>query len=133
LRAWEEWGLQLVWLAPRGVNLPLARVGQKNILVDVSREIVPKSRVYLVANIVHGSQRAGFSSQFTKDSFLQPFDDNPAKLQINFIGKQQAAYGKLSQIYIYNSSNCAQARLSQERTRMIQLFDRYRLCAAHQR
>lgn len=169
--------MQLVWLALRGVNLPLAWVGQEKILVDVFQEIgltdaeisnflsgpaflawnrfgniqgswggnlprmwidqqfdlqkkivrrmvelgmtpvlpaftgyVPRntSRVLPDANIVRGSQWAGFSSQFTNDSFLQPFDGNFAKLQNSFIGKQQAAYGNVSHIYTldqYNENN----------------------------
>jgi len=36
---WEEWESQLDWLALRGVNLPLAWVGQEKILVDVFHEI----------------------------------------------------------------------------------------------
>ncbi|KAE9375356.1 glycoside hydrolase family 89 protein [Stipitochalara longipes BDJ] len=36
---WEDWELELDWLALRGVNLPLAWVGQEKILVDVFREL----------------------------------------------------------------------------------------------
>ncbi|KAJ5111598.1 hypothetical protein N7532_002133 [Penicillium argentinense] len=36
---WEEWEVQLDWMALRGVNLPLAWVGQEKILVEVFREI----------------------------------------------------------------------------------------------
>lgn len=36
---WEEWEAQLDWMALRGVNLPLAWVGQEKILVEVFREI----------------------------------------------------------------------------------------------
>ncbi|KAJ5593927.1 uncharacterized protein N7459_000135 [Penicillium hispanicum] len=36
---WEDWELQLDWLALRGVNLPLAWVGQEKILIDVFHEI----------------------------------------------------------------------------------------------
>lgn len=174
---WEEWESQLDWLALRGVNLPLAWVGQEKILVDVFQEIgltdaeiatflsgpaflawnrfgniqgswggdLPRSwidrqfdlqkkivrrmvelgmtpvlpaftgyvpmntsRVLPDANIVRGSQWNGFSSQYTNDSFLQPFDDNFAKLQKSFISKQQAAYGNVSHIYTldqYNENN----------------------------
>ncbi|KAL1296494.1 hypothetical protein AAFC00_000006 [Neodothiora populina] len=35
---WEDWELQLDWLALRGVNLPLAWVGQEKILYDVFSE-----------------------------------------------------------------------------------------------
>nr|POE46831.1 alpha-n-acetylglucosaminidase [Quercus suber] len=35
---WEDWELQLDWLALRGVNLPLAWVGYEKILVDVFLE-----------------------------------------------------------------------------------------------
>ncbi|KAJ5749368.1 uncharacterized protein N7511_011064 [Penicillium nucicola] len=37
--SWEDWELQLDWMALRGVNLPLAWVGQEKILVEVFREI----------------------------------------------------------------------------------------------
>lgn len=37
--SWEDWELQLDWLALRGVNLPLAWVGAEKIMVDVFREI----------------------------------------------------------------------------------------------
>lgn len=37
--SWEDWELQLDWLALRGVNLPLAWVGAEKIMVEVFREI----------------------------------------------------------------------------------------------
>lgn len=37
--SWEDWELELDWLALRGVNLPLAWVGQEKILVEVYREL----------------------------------------------------------------------------------------------
>jgi alpha-N-acetylglucosaminidase len=36
---WEDWELELDWLALRGVNLPLAWVGQEKILVESFREL----------------------------------------------------------------------------------------------
>lgn len=33
--SWEDWELQLDWMALRGINLPLAWVGQEKILLDV--------------------------------------------------------------------------------------------------
>ncbi|CAG8940203.1 unnamed protein product [Penicillium salamii] len=36
---WEDWELQLDWMALRGINLPLAWVGQEKIIVEVFREI----------------------------------------------------------------------------------------------
>ena len=36
---WEDWELELDWLALRGVNLPLAWVGQEKILVEVFQEL----------------------------------------------------------------------------------------------
>ncbi|KAI9743082.1 MAG: hypothetical protein M1818_003377 [Claussenomyces sp. TS43310] len=36
---WEDWELELDWLALRGVNLPLAWVGTEKILLEVFREI----------------------------------------------------------------------------------------------
>jgi alpha-N-acetylglucosaminidase len=37
--SWEDWELELDWLALRGVNLPLAWVGAEKIMVEVFREI----------------------------------------------------------------------------------------------
>ena len=36
---WDDWELQLDWLALRGVNLPLAWVAAQKILVEVLQEI----------------------------------------------------------------------------------------------
>lgn len=36
---WEDWEVELDWMALRGVNLPLAWVGQEKILIDVFHEI----------------------------------------------------------------------------------------------
>ncbi|KAF2091731.1 glycoside hydrolase family 89 protein [Saccharata proteae CBS 121410] len=36
---WEDWELELDWLALRGVNLPLAWVGQEKILIEVFRDL----------------------------------------------------------------------------------------------
>jgi len=36
---WEDWELELDWLALRGVNLPLAWVGQEKILVDIFQDL----------------------------------------------------------------------------------------------
>jgi alpha-N-acetylglucosaminidase len=36
---WEDWESQLDWMALRGVNLPLAWVGQEKIILAVFREI----------------------------------------------------------------------------------------------
>ena len=36
---WNEWELELDWLALRGVNLPLAWVGYEKILVEIYREL----------------------------------------------------------------------------------------------
>jgi len=35
---WEDWELQLDWMALRGINLPLASVGQEKIIYDVFHE-----------------------------------------------------------------------------------------------
>ncbi|KAJ5367734.1 hypothetical protein N7541_001675 [Penicillium brevicompactum] len=37
--SWEDWELQLDWMALRGINLPLAWVGQEKIVVEVFREL----------------------------------------------------------------------------------------------
>lgn len=63
------------------------------------------TRVLPDAQIVKGSQWAGFPLQYSNDSFLEPFDDYFAKLQSSFIGKQRAAYGNISHIYTLDQYN----------------------------
>ncbi|KAJ5377133.1 uncharacterized protein N7496_004542 [Penicillium cataractarum] len=63
------------------------------------------TRVLPDAQIVRGSQWAGFPLQYSNDSFLEPFDDNFAKLQSSFIGKQRDAYGNVSHIYTLDQYN----------------------------
>ncbi|KAJ5561889.1 hypothetical protein N7461_000650 [Penicillium sp. DV-2018c] len=172
--SWEDWELQLDWMALRGVNLPLAWVGQERIIVDVFRDIglsdaeistflsgpafqawnrfgniqgswhgelpqtwideqfelqkkiirrmvelgmtpvlpsftgfVPAniSRVLPDANVVRGSQWGGFPIEYTNVTFLEPFDENFAKLQASFISKQQEAYGNVGHIYTLDQYN----------------------------
>ncbi|KAJ5793419.1 hypothetical protein N7457_000018 [Penicillium paradoxum] len=171
---WEDWESQLDWMALRGVNLPLAWVGQEKILVEVFREIgltdeeiatflsgpafqawnrfgniqgswhgdlpekwideqfalqkkiihrmielgmtpvlpsftgfVPAniSRVLPDASLIHGSQWGAFPPEYTMDTFLEPFDENFAKLQASFIRKQQDSYGNVSHIYTLDQYN----------------------------
>ncbi|GLI80722.1 hypothetical protein PoHVEF18_009079 [Penicillium ochrochloron] len=63
------------------------------------------TRVLPDAQIVRGSQWAGFPLQYSNDSFLEPFDDHFAKLQSSFIRKHRAAYGNISHIYTLDQYN----------------------------
>uniref|UniRef100_A0A093V078 Alpha-N-acetylglucosaminidase n=1 Tax=Talaromyces marneffei PM1 TaxID=1077442 RepID=A0A093V078_TALMA len=71
---------------------------------------VPRAitRVLPNAKVVPGSRWNVFSSNYTCDTFLEPFDDNFALLQKSTISKQQAYYGNISHIYAldqYNENN----------------------------
>ncbi|PCH34408.1 glycoside hydrolase family 89 protein [Wolfiporia cocos MD-104 SS10] len=68
---------------------------------------VPRAmaRVYPNASIVNGSQWGGFPADLTDVSFLEPFDDLFATLQMSFISKQQAAYGNATHIYTLDQYN----------------------------
>ncbi|KAJ5930164.1 hypothetical protein N7466_005657 [Penicillium verhagenii] len=68
---------------------------------------VPNSitRVYPNASVVRSSSWNGFQTQYTNDSFLEPFDDHFAPLQTSFLQKQQAAYGNVTHIYTLDQYN----------------------------
>ncbi|KAJ5220380.1 hypothetical protein N7468_009584 [Penicillium chermesinum] len=171
---WEDWELQLDWLALRGVNLPLAWVGVEKIFLEVFQEIgltdaeiaaffsgpafqswnrlgniqgswdgdlplqwidqqfelqkkivrrmvelgmtpvlpafsgfVPSNitRVWPDASVVRGSAWERFPTQYTHDSFLEPFDKHFSEIQSRFIKKQGAAYGQVSHIYTLDQYN----------------------------
>ncbi|KAK5690201.1 hypothetical protein LTR97_012389 [Elasticomyces elasticus] len=171
---WEDWELELDWLALRGVNLPLAWNGYEKILTDVfldagfgeaeissflsgpafqawnrfgniqgswngslpmswinsqfalQKQIVARmvelgmtpvlpaftgfvpatiGQHYPNASFVNGSQWSGFPSQYTNDTFLEPFDPLFTTLQESFISKQVAAYGNVTNIYTLDQYN----------------------------
>ncbi|KAJ5155130.1 uncharacterized protein N7500_010569 [Penicillium coprophilum] len=154
---WEDWESQLDWMALRGVNLPLAWVGQEKIFLevfpfqawnrfgniqgswhgdlpeswinqqfDLQKKIIQRmvelgmtpvlpsftgfvpaniTRVLPNAKVIRGSQWGGFPIQHTNDTFLEPFDDNFAKLQVSFISKQRDFYGDVSHIYTLDQYN----------------------------
>ncbi|KAK3650932.1 hypothetical protein LTR56_005983 [Elasticomyces elasticus] len=171
---WEDWELELDWLALRGVNLPLAWNGYEKILIDTFAEagfeeaeissflsgpafqawnrfgniqgswsgslpmswvnsqfalqkqivarmvelgmtpvlpaftgFVPASigQHYPNASFVNGSQWSGFPSQYTNDTFLEPFDPLFTTLQESFISKQVNAYGNVTNIYTLDQYN----------------------------
>ncbi|KAJ5692766.1 hypothetical protein N7462_002189 [Penicillium macrosclerotiorum] len=119
-QAWNRFGnIQGAW----GGKLPRAWVDQQ---FELQKKIIPRmlelgmtpampsfpgfvpentTRVLPNAQIVRGSQWGGFPVQYTNDSFLEPFDENFAKLQLSFIQKQQAAYGNVSHIYTLDQYN----------------------------
>lgn len=63
------------------------------------------TRVMPNASVVRGSQWAAFPTQYTNDSFLEPFDSHYAQMQKSFIQKQQAAYGNVTHIYTLDQYN----------------------------
>lgn len=67
--SWEDWELQLDWMALRGINLPLAWVGVEKILIDVFREV-------------------GFT-----DEEILSFISGPAFLAWNHMGNIQGSWG----------------------------------------
>lgn len=119
-QAWNRFGnIQGSW----GGDLPRSWIDQQ---FDLQKKILPRmaelgmtpvlpsftgfvpmntTRVLPDAQIVRGSQWAGFPQQYSNDSFLEPFDDHFAKLQSSFISKQSAAYGNVSHIYTLDQYN----------------------------
>lgn len=67
--SWEDWELQLDWMALRGINLPLAWIGVEKIFIDVFREV-------------------GFT-----DEEILSFISGPAFLAWNHMGNIQGSWG----------------------------------------
>lgn len=171
---WEDWELQLDWMALRGINLPLAWVGVEKIFIEVFREVgfsdddiedflagpaflawnhfgnvqgswggdlpfawvddqfelqlkiikrmvelgmtpvlpafpgfVPRtiSNLYPNATVSNSSTWESFPSEYTGDTFLDPFDSLFEQLQVSFISKQRAYYGNISSFYALDQFN----------------------------
>ncbi|KAH8648643.1 putative alpha-N-acetylglucosaminidase [Xylariales sp. PMI_506] len=66
---WEDWELQLDWMALRGINLPLAWIGVEKILIEVFQDI-------------------GFT-----DAEIEEFLSGPAFLAWNHFGNIQGSWG----------------------------------------
>ncbi|KAF7715307.1 Alpha-N-acetylglucosaminidase [Penicillium ucsense] len=101
-RTWidQQFALQMKIL-PRMVELGMTPV------LPAFTGFVPMNttRALPDAQIVRGSQWAGFPPQYSNDSYLEPFDANFAKIQSSFIIKQRAAYGSISNIYTLDQYN----------------------------
>ncbi|KAJ5538772.1 hypothetical protein N7494_008251 [Penicillium frequentans] len=119
-QAWNRFGnIQGSW----GGDLPTAWIDEQ---FDLQKKIVRRmvelgmtpvlpaftgfvpnniTRVYPNASVVRSSSWNGFQTQYTNDSFLEPFDDHFAPLQTSFLQKQQAAYGNVSHVYTLDQYN----------------------------
>ncbi|POR36171.1 Alpha-N-acetylglucosaminidase [Tolypocladium paradoxum] len=171
---WEDWELQLDWMALRGVNLALAWIGVEKIFIDVFKEVgltdaeiatflsgpafvawnhfgniqgswggdlptswidsqfalqkkivarmvelgmapilpafpgfAPRtiSRVFPNITAANGSVWEGFPTQYTADTFIDPFDPVFEQLQKSFIAKQAEAYGNVTRFYTLDQFN----------------------------
>ena len=170
----EDWEMQLDWMALHGINLPLAWVGYEKILVDVLLEydfteseiasflsgpafqawnrfgniqgswgghdlpmswinsqfelqkkivarmvdlgmtpVLPCFTGFVPRQIGERHPNASFTigsqwfdaSQYTNDTFLQPFDPLYSDMQKSFISKQTEVYGNVSHIYTLDQYN----------------------------
>ncbi|GFF94021.1 alpha-N-acetylglucosaminidase [Aspergillus udagawae] len=63
------------------------------------------TRVLPNASVIQGSQWEGFPSTYTRDTFLEPQDENFADLQYRLISKQQDYYGNVTHIYALDQYN----------------------------
>ncbi|KAJ5288893.1 hypothetical protein N7478_001923 [Penicillium angulare] len=63
------------------------------------------TRVYPNASVVRSADWNGFSTRYSNDSFLEPFDEHYAPMQTSFIRKQQDAYGNVTSIYTLDQYN----------------------------
>ena len=171
---WDQWQLELDWLALRGVNLPLAWVGQERHLVDTFRGLnltdedilsyfsgpafqawhrfgnirgswggqIPESffdnqynlqklivqrmvdlgmkpvlpaftgfvpdgfwNTFPDAKLVNGSQWEKFPSKYTNVTFLSPDDELFSQIQTDFMQRQIAAYGNVTNIWTLDQYN----------------------------
>ena len=63
------------------------------------------TRVYPNASVVRSADWNDFSSRYSNDTFLEPFDDHYSQLQASFMRKQQSAYGNITHIYTLDQYN----------------------------
>lgn len=80
--------------------------------------------VFPNASVVNGSAWNGFPSQYTNDTFLEPFDPLFEQLQTSFIQKQTAAYGNVSHIYTLDQYN-ENSELANENFHLVIKADHY--------
>lgn len=68
---------------------------------------VPRAitRVLPDANVVNGSAWAGFPTEYTRDTFMEPTDAHFTEIQKNFIAKQTEAYGNVTTFYTLDQFN----------------------------
>ncbi|KKK12043.1 hypothetical protein P175DRAFT_0554948 [Aspergillus ochraceoroseus IBT 24754] len=63
------------------------------------------TRVLPNSTVVAGSRWNGFQSEYTNDTFLEPFDTAFADLQTRFISKQRDLYGNITRFYTLDQYN----------------------------
>ncbi|KAJ5115696.1 hypothetical protein N7456_000044 [Penicillium angulare] len=119
-QAWNRFGnIQGSW----GGDLPYAWIDQQ---FDLQKKIVHRmvelgmtpvlpaftgfvpnniTRVYPDASVVRSADWNDFSTRYSNDSFLEPFDEHYAPMQTSFIRKQQEAYGNVTSIYTLDQYN----------------------------
>ncbi|KAI1439289.1 glycoside hydrolase family 89 protein [Xylaria sp. CBS 124048] len=61
--------------------------------------------VFPTANVSNGSTWENFPSEYTKDTFLDPFDPLFPELQTRFISKQQSYYGNVTNFWTLDQFN----------------------------
>lgn len=68
---------------------------------------VPRAvyRVLPDAAVINASNWADMPSEYSNDSFLQPFDPNFARMQKSFLTKQLDAYGQVTHFYALDQYN----------------------------
>ncbi|KAI0400241.1 glycoside hydrolase family 89 protein [Xylaria palmicola] len=63
------------------------------------------ARVFPSANVSNGSNWEGFPTQYTNDTFLDPFDPLFAELQARFMSKQKSYYGDVTDFWTLDQFN----------------------------
>ena len=68
---------------------------------------VPRAirRVLPNASVIDSNDWNSFGPEYSNDTFLEPFDENFAKMQKSFLSKQQAAFGNITHIYVLDQYN----------------------------
>ncbi|KAI1176547.1 glycoside hydrolase family 89 protein [Nemania sp. FL0916] len=68
---------------------------------------VPRAitRVFPTANVSNGSNWESFPTEYTNDTFLDPFDPLFEELQVRFVSKQKAYYGNVTNFWTLDQFN----------------------------
>ncbi|KAI0107278.1 glycoside hydrolase family 89 protein [Nemania sp. FL0031] len=63
------------------------------------------TRVFPSANVSNGSNWEGFPTEYTNDTFLDPFDPLFEELQVRFVSKQKSYYGDVTNFWTLDQFN----------------------------